>query len=57
VEIGPAGGTAYSIDGVSQTSVMTRTGKSDVTIDFGNGACDKLATATVNGKVFNITLR
>lgn len=42
---------------VSGTLVMTRTGKSDVTIDFGNGACDKLATATVNGKVFNITLR
>jgi hypothetical protein len=27
------------------------------TIDFGNGTCDDLATVTINGKVYNITLK
>jgi hypothetical protein len=32
------------------------TGKAIRVVDFGNGACDNLATVTVNGNVYNITL-
>jgi hypothetical protein len=27
------------------------------TIDFGDGACDDIATVTVNGKTYTVTLR
>ena len=36
---------------------LTPTGKATRTLDFGNGTCDNLATVTVNGQTFTITLR
>jgi hypothetical protein len=36
---------------------ITPSGKSTITIDFGNGACDNTATVTRNGKSKTITLR
>ncbi|MEN9523566.1 MAG: hypothetical protein RL065_1943 [Bacteroidota bacterium] len=36
---------------------ITPSGKSKVTIDFGNGTCDNTATVTRNGKTKTITLR
>jgi len=38
------------------TLVHTPLGKAPRTIDYGNGACDDLATVTINGTVYNITL-
>ncbi|MFN4082524.1 MAG: hypothetical protein ACK4K9_02730 [Bacteroidia bacterium] len=42
---------------VSGTVELTPQGKPTRTIDYGNGACDRLATVTVNGRTFNITMR
>ncbi len=36
--------------------VHSPSGKATRTIDYGNGACDNLATVTINGNVYNITL-
>lgn len=35
----------------------TRSGGGSYTIDYGSGTCDRLATLTVGGKTYNITLR
>ena len=35
----------------------TRSGGGTYTIDYGTGTCDRLATLTVGGKTYNITLR
>jgi hypothetical protein len=36
---------------------ITPSGKPARTIDFGSGACDDVATVTIKGKTFNITLK
>ena len=36
---------------------LTPTGKSTRSFDYGNGDCDSKATVSVNGKVFEITMR
>lgn len=41
---------------VSGTIALTPAGKATRYIDFGSGACDNLATVTINGNVYNITL-
>ena len=41
---------------VAGTFTITPAGKPTRTFDFGNGACDDLATVTINGNVYNITL-
>lgn len=41
---------------VSGVLVHSPSGKSTRTIDFGSGACDNLATVTIDGVVYNITL-
>ena len=40
----------------SGTVEIVRSNKPTITIDFGNGNCDALATATMNGITYNITL-
>ena len=40
----------------SGTVDIVITGRPTITLDYGSGACDDLATATYNGKVYNITL-
>lgn len=45
---------AYITEG---TFELTPSGKPTRTFDYGNGTCDALATLTVNGRTFNITLR
>lgn len=42
---------------VSGTFDFTPQGKAVRTVDFGNGACDNLATVTINGKTYNINLK
>jgi len=42
---------------VSGVIELTPQGKPTRTIDYGNGACDRLATVTIKGKSFNITMR
>lgn len=42
---------------VSGTFELTPSGKATRTFDFGNGVCDNLATVTINGVTYNITLR
>lgn len=42
---------------VSGTINFTPSGKFTRSIDFGNGACDNLATVTINGNTYTITLR
>lgn len=39
------------------TFELTPTGKPTRILDYGSGLCDNAATITINGKVFNITLR
>ncbi len=41
---------------VSGTFTLTPSGKATRTFDFGNGACDDIATVTINGNVYTITL-
>ncbi|MGZ4035817.1 MAG: hypothetical protein ACXVPU_04895 [Bacteroidia bacterium] len=41
---------------VSGTLELTPTGKYTRYVDYGSGACDNLATVTINGNVYNITL-
>lgn len=41
---------------VQGTIVLSVTGRSDRTLDYGSGTCDNLATFTVDGRVYNITL-
>ncbi|HNU33066.1 MAG: hypothetical protein IPJ79_14135 [Bacteroidetes bacterium] len=36
---------------------LVPSGKATRTFDFGTGACDNLATVTINGNTYNITLR
>jgi len=40
----------------SGTVEIVRSNKPTITIDFGDGTCDALATATMNGITYNITL-
>jgi len=42
---------------VSGTIEFSPSGKAMRTIDFGSGACDALATVTINGNTYNITLK
>lgn len=42
---------------VSGTVLLSRTGRQDRLIDFGSGACDNLATVTINGVTRTIQLR
>ena len=42
---------------VSGTIEFNLSGKAMRTIDFGNGTCDNQATVTINGNVYNITLK
>jgi hypothetical protein len=42
---------------VSGIIELTPQGKPTRTIDYGNGACDRLAKVTVRGRTFNITMR
>jgi hypothetical protein len=42
---------------VSGTFDLVPSGKATRTFDFGSGACDNLATVTINGNTYNITLR
>jgi hypothetical protein len=46
-------GCRHFVSGVIQ---FTPSGKPTRIIDFGNGACDNLATVTINGNTYNITL-
>lgn len=41
----------------SGTFDLVPSGKATRTFDFGSGACDNLATVTINGNTYNITLR
>ena len=41
---------------VSGTFTLTPSGKATRTFDFGNGLCDDIATVTINGNVYTITL-
>lgn len=42
---------------VSGILVYSRSGKSDITIDYGSGARDNIATVTIKGYSFNIILK
>ena len=42
---------------VSGSLALTPSGKPTRYVDFGTGACDDQATVTINGNVYNITLR
>ncbi len=42
---------------VSGSLTLTPSGKPTRYVDFGTGACDDQATVTINGNVYNITLR
>lgn len=42
---------------VSGVIELTPQGKPTRTIDYGNGACDRLATVSVRGRTFNIIMR
>ena len=42
---------------VSGQLTLTPSGKPTRYVDFGSGACDDQATVTINGNVYNITLR
>lgn len=39
------------------TLEILSTGKPTATVDFGDGACDNKASVTVNGKVYNFTMK
>ena len=41
---------------VSGTFTLTPSGKATRTVDFGSGTCDDIATVTINGNVYTITL-